>query len=102
MVSGVEICGVSEWRGDARGPRRRPPRSHDFGVQYKVVGGQAVSCVWNYRKFRSSSLSTNTQTTLCACYFYSPTLVSRPLLPKLEAAVWVALLPRLSHGRRPP
>ena len=90
MVSGVEIYGVSEWRGDARGPRRRPPRSHDFGVQYKVVGGQAVSCVWNYRKFRSNSLSTNTRG-----------ITSRAFLPKLEAAVWVALLAR-SHGRRPP
>ena len=28
--------------------------------------------------------------------------VSRPFLPKLEAAVWVALLATLSHGRRPP
>ena len=82
MVSGVEICGVSEWRGDARGPRRRPPRSHDFGVQYKVVGGQAVSCVWNYRKFRSDSLSTNTQTTLCACRYFYFALGVTPLPPQ--------------------
>ena len=66
-----------------------------------MIGFQALhDDLRRYILLYLSALSANGTSFITLLTRRSDAGLSRPFLPKLEAAVWVALLATLSHGRR--